>query len=99
YWSNHVDHKFGNTGFYLFGETNWYHWLQSGSAFPAPVEGLDLFNLGSVGVAGNDIVTGALGVKYKPTDNMEIGFAWEIPLTDRKDILQDRLTVDWIIRY
>lgn len=99
YWSNHLDYQIGNTGLYLLGETNWYHWMQSGSAFPVPVEGVDLFNLGSVGVAGNDIVTGALGFKYKPADNMEIGFAWEIPLTDRKDILQDRLTVDWIIRY
>lgn len=99
YWSNHLDYQIGGTGLYLLGETNWYHWMKSGSAFPAPVEGGDLFNLGSAGVAGNDIVTGALGVKYKPADNMEIGFAWEIPLTDRKDILQDRLTVDWIIRY
>jgi len=99
YWSNHVDYQIGETGLYLLGEANWYHWMKSGQRFPVAVEGLDLFNLGSVGVAGNDIVTGALGVKYKPADNMEIGLAWEFPLTDRRDVLRNRLTVDWIIRY
>ncbi|MCA9066884.1 MAG: hypothetical protein KDA96_27645, partial [Planctomycetaceae bacterium] len=99
YWSNHIDRKIGNTGLYLLGECNWYHWMDGGTAFPLPVEGLDVINLGSVGVGGNDIVTGALGVKYKPSPNMEIGFAWEAPLTDRRDILDDRYTVDWIFRY
>lgn len=99
YWSNHVDKKIGNSKFYLLGECNWYHWLKGGNTFPVPVEGLDLFNLGSVGVAGNDIVTAAIGVKYKPSGNMEIGVAWEAPLTDRRDILDDRITVDWILRY
>ena len=99
YWSNHIDRQLGDTGLYLLGEANWYHWMRSGSRFPLPVEGGDLINLGSRGVAGNDIVTGALGVKYKPADNMELGVAWEVPLTDRRDILHDRFTFDWIIRY
>ena len=98
YWSNHLDRKLGRLPFYIFTEANWYHWMSSGNSFPAPVEGLDLFNLGSVGVAGNDIVTGAYGVKYKPNDHMELGIAYEIPYTERKDI-QNRLTVDLIIRY
>ena len=98
YWSNHVDWMLGN-GLYLFGETNWYHWLRSGRSFPLPVEGLDLINLGSIGVAGNDIATGAIGVKFKPKANMEIGVAYEMPMTDRKDILQDRFTFDLIVRY
>ncbi len=99
YWSNHLDYQIAETGFYLLGETNWYHWMRSGSSFPVPVEGGDLFNLGAVGVAGNDIVTGAIGVKCKPSANMELGIAWELPLTDRRDVLDDRLTFDWIIRY
>lgn len=99
YWSNHIDRKIGNSKFYVLGECNWYHWLQGGSAFPVPVEGLDIINLGSRGVAGNDIVTVAFGGKYKPSGNMEIGVAWEVPATDRQDILKDRLTVDWILRY
>ena len=99
YFSNHLDRKLGNSGFYLFTEANWYHWLSSSNSFPVPVEGLDLFNLGSVGVAGNDIVTGGYGVKYKPNKNVEMGIAYEIPYTERRDIIQNRLTVDLILRY
>jgi len=99
YWSNHLDRKLGNSGFYLLGECNWYHWTVNGDSFPASVEGLDVINFGSRNVDGNSIVTGAIGVKYKPSGNTEIGVAWEAPLTDRQDILEHRLTVDWIIRY
>lgn len=99
YLSNHVDYQI-RRGVYLLAESNWYHWLGAGQDGPIPgVEGLDLFNLGSPGVAGNDIVTAALGVKLKPHGNMEVGVAYEVPLTEREDILDNRLTVDWIIRY
>ncbi len=99
YLSNHIDRRLGDSGFYLLAESNWYHWTDDGNAFPAAVEGIDLFNLGGRGVDGNDIVTGALGVKYKPSPNVEVGFAWETPLTNRRDILEDRYTVDFILRY
>jgi hypothetical protein len=99
YWSNHLDHRFRGTNFYALVECNWYHYMGSGTAFPLPLEGGDLFNLGSVGVAGNDIVTGAFGGKYKPSGNLELGIAWENPLTDRRDVLKNRLTVDCILRY
>jgi hypothetical protein len=99
YWSNHVDRKIGNSNFYLLGECNWFHWVADGGTTAANFEGIDLINLGSTNVDGNDIVTGALGVKYKPSGNTEIGVAWEVPLTDRQDIMEDRLTVDWILRY
>jgi hypothetical protein len=99
YWSNHVDRQLGCSGLYLFGESNWYHWMSSGKAFPVAVEGIDLFNLGSAGVSGNDIVTGALGVKYKPCGNLELGLAYEVPLTERQDILENRFTLDCILRY
>ena len=49
--------------------------------------------------AGNDIVTGAVGVKCKPHCCMELGIVWEAPLTDREDVLDNRLTVDCILRY
>jgi hypothetical protein len=99
YWSNHVDWRLGETGFYLFTEANWFHYLSSGDAFPVPVGGQDFFNLGSQGITGNDVVTGAFGIKYKPKDNVEIGFAYEFPYTDRRDIIGNRVTVDLIFRY
>lgn len=99
YWSNHLDRKIGQR-LYLLAEANWYHWLRAGQDGPVPgVEGLDLFNLGSPGVAGNDIVTAAAGVKFKPRRNNEIGVAFEFPITEREDIIDNRLTVDCIFRY
>ena len=80
FWSNHVDRRIGCSNFYALAEVNWYHYMGAGRAFNvAPIEGGDLFNFGTVGVAGNDIVTGAIGVKYKPRERIELGVAWEAP--------------------
>lgn len=98
YWSNHIDRKLGHC-FYAVGELNWYHWMGSGNNGIPGVEGGDLFNFGSTSVSGNDIVTGALGLKYKPSNSLELGIAWELPFTERRDVLRDRLTVDCIFRY
>lgn len=99
FWSNHFDRRIGCSNLYLLAEINWYHYLKAGDGGLPGIEGGDLINLGSTGVAGNDIVTGAFGVKYKPSGRTEIGLAWENPLTDRRDVLENRLTVDWIFRY
>ncbi|MCA9240419.1 MAG: hypothetical protein KDA37_09475 [Planctomycetales bacterium] len=98
YWSNHVDCHLGH-GFYALAEFNWYHWLEDGGNGIPGVSGGDLMNLGSTGIAGNNIVTGAFGVKYKPSGNYELGLAWENPLTQRRDLIENRLTLDLILRY
>lgn len=99
YWSNHFDYQI-RQGLYFIAEANWYHWLGAGQNGPLNgVEGLDIINFGNPGVAGNDIVTGALGVKVKPNGHNELGVAWEVPLTQRRDIIENRFTFDWIIRY
>ncbi len=98
YVSNHFDYEF-HPGWYALMEYNWYHWLESGSNGIPGIEGGDLFNFGSTGVAGNNIVTGAFGAKYKPSANMEVGLAWEVPLTERRDVFENRLAFDWILRY
>jgi hypothetical protein len=98
YVSNHFDYEVVDRVYSLV-EVNWYHWLESGNNGIPGVEGGDLFNFGSTGVAGNNIVTGAIGVKYKPQDNMEVGVAWEVPLTERRDVLENRITFDFIVRY
>lgn len=99
FWSFHFDRTLGDSGFYLVNEYNWYHWLKSGqNGFPG-IEGLDLFNFGSTGVAGNSIVTGAIGLAYKPNPWREYSIAWEAPLTDRRDIIDNRITVNAIFRY
>jgi len=62
-------------------------------------EGLDILNLGSTGVTGNDIVTRAFGLKAKPRQNVELGGAYEFPVTDREGIMLERWTFDMIFRY
>ena len=99
YWSNHWDWQINGSRVYALTEVNWYHWMRSGAGGVPGLEGLDVINLGSTGVAGNDIVTGAVGAKYKHSAYSELGFAWEVPLTDRRDIIDNRLTIDYILRY
>lgn len=99
YWSGHLDRRLGDSNFFVLGEVNWYHWLKSGTGGIPGIEGLDLYNLGSTNVAGNDIVTGAFGMRFKPSCQREYGIAWEAPLTERRDILSNRLTIDMILRY
>lgn len=101
YLSQHLDYMV-NQKFYLLTELNWYSWFQGGNGgIPGAtnVEGMDLINLGASDVAGNNIITMAWGVKYKPQANREIGLAYEIPVSSRNDIMDNRLTVDYIIRY
>ena len=73
--------------------------MSSGNAFGLPIEGGDLFNLGSVGITGNDLVTHAIGLKARPKRNIEAGVAWEYPMTARKGLMDNRLTADLILRY
>ena len=98
YWSNHLDRRLGNK-FYAFSELNWFNYMRDGSAFAAPIEGGDLFNLGSSGVKGHNLVTNAWGLKVKPNRNIESGVAFEFPLTERRGTLDNRLTADFIIRF
>ena len=99
YWSNHLDWQIGGSKWYLFTEENWYHYMSGANALPLPVGGMDLFNLGATGIGGQNTVTGAYGLKYKPRPNIETGICYEIPYSQRHDIMQNRLTVDLIIRY
>jgi hypothetical protein len=100
YWLNHFDRKI-SCRTYAFVEFDWHHWIRSGhGGFGLTgIEGLDLYNFGTTGVAGNDIVTGAFGLKFRPSDTVEIGVAFEFPLTERRDIMENRITADWILRF
>jgi len=99
YWSNHLDRQIGDRPLYAFTEVNWYNYQSSANAFALPIEGGDLFNLGSPGITGNDLVTHAVGLKARPARNIEAGVAWEYPMTARKGLMDDRLTVDLIVRF
>lgn len=100
---------------YALAEINWFTVLskgngtakfsdsQGGTLVPSAVnfEGGDLFNFGAVNANQNrDIVTAALGVRYKLTDSADLGLAYELPLTDEKNnMMKDRLTVDLVYKF
>lgn len=90
HWSNHWDRQLEERPLYPFTELNWYNYGSSGTAFPLPFEGGDLFNLGSIGITGNDLVTHAIEWKAKSKSNIETGVAWEHPMTKRDGLLDFR---------
>jgi len=98
YWSNSFDVQLTKR---LYGlvQLNWFHWLESGTNLPLNFEGNDLMNLGSTNVAGNDIVTMSFGNRLKFGRYHEMGVAYELPLTERKDLLESRIYADLILRY
>lgn len=95
-------------------ELNWFHVLdpgngagnfpnQVGGAVPAviPFEGGDLFNLGAANAGSNrDFVTAAFGFRSRLSEQVDLGVAYEIPLTnDRDSLMKDRLTLDLVWQF
>lgn len=99
HWSNHLDYRLTKS-FYLVSEWVWWHWVDDADVgLPLGVAGQDAFNLPATDVVGNNLVTQAVGFKYKPCGNYEFGLAYEFPLTDFNDVLDQRFQVDMIFRY
>ena len=99
HWSNHFDIKLTDR-VYAFTEFIWWHWTDSAAVgLPLGVAGHDAFNLFSTNVTGNDLLTQSVGFKLKPSGNTELGIGYEFPLTSRRDIIDDRLQLDLILRY
>jgi hypothetical protein len=99
YANLHLDRRFGKL--YPLIEMNWFHYTGDGNrGLPAAIGELDgHINLGTNGVVGNDFVTVAAGCKYKFSRHAETGVAWEVPISNRKDIMDNRLTWEFILRY
>lgn len=60
-------------------------------------EGADVANLGSSGMAGEDLVTFAWGFRVPLRNGVSTGFAYERALSQRKDIFEQRAT--WMVDY
>ncbi len=99
HWSNHLDVKLLES-VYLFTEFVWWHWTDDAEfGLPLGVGGQDAFNLPSNNVEGNNLLTESIGLKYKPSANMELGAMYEFPLTGFQDIIKDRFQLECIWRY
>ncbi len=99
YWSNQWDYEVTD-GIYGLVGINWYHWMRSsGLNLNGDLTGLDIMNLPAGSAAGNNVVTGVVGARWKPSRHCEVGAGYEFPMTARTDILRNRLYVDVIFRY
>jgi hypothetical protein len=74
-----------------------------GGAVPAVVnfEGGDFFNLGAVNAGENrDFVSAAFGFRSRITDKIDVGAAYEIPLTDEESsLMSERITLDLVWKF
>lgn len=95
-------------------ELNWHHVLSPGDGranfsqhaggltpVVATFEGNDLLNFGAINSSQNrDLVTTAVGFRSRLTDRIDLGFAYEFPLTsEEKGIIDDRFTVDLVWKF
>ncbi len=60
-------------------------------------EGADVVNLGSSGVAGEDLVTIAFGTRVPFRNGVSLGFSYERALSQHTDIFEHRAT--WMLAY
>ncbi len=95
-------------------EVNWFHVLdsgngagnypsQAGGAVPAVLtfEGGDFFNLGASNSDENrDFVSTAIGFRSRLSDSVDVGAAYEIPLTNEDNsLMESRVTVDLVWKF
>ncbi|MBP9837868.1 MAG: autotransporter domain-containing protein [Proteobacteria bacterium] len=95
----HADYKIGN--FYPLVEVNLIHPYSSGDRLPIADEGEDFFNFGATQSAGKNILSSAVGARYRITDDIDCGIAYQFPLdrTEGSRILDWRITSDLIVRF
>ncbi len=95
----HVDKKIGN--FYPTLEVNLIQVIDDGERLPIADEGLDYFNFGATDAAGKTIVTGAAGARYRVMDDLDLGAAYQFPLTNGagSNLFDWRLTTDVILSF
>jgi hypothetical protein len=100
YTQLHLDRQFFGW-LYPLVELNWFHYTEGGDhGLPPSLGELDgLINLGTSGVSGNDLVTLAVGMKAQLSPHADTGFAFEVPISNRHDFLNNRLIVELILRY
>lgn len=99
YLSGHIDMDVLNTHhFYPLFEMNWFMMTTSGNSTAIGSEGRDLINFGGQ-AAGKGLLTGAFGARYKFTECMQLGGAFEIPFAGPRDLFLYRFTFDFILRY
>ena len=98
YYSIHYDHPV-TSKLSAVAELNGIVYTKSGQALPLNIEGGDWINLGSSSVAGNNVVTTAIGANYRLNSCLSLAGVWEFPISNRKDLLDSRTTVTMTLQF
>lgn len=95
----HVDYRIGD--FYPAFEVQVVHVLDAGNRIAIADEGQDLFNLGAIDADGKTLVTAGPAARYRVSDALDVGVAYQIPLTSGRgsNITDWRLTADLIYSF
>ncbi len=88
-------------------EMNWFHVLDAGDGTSTAVssivefEGGDFFNLGASNATENrDFVSAAIGFRSRLAESVDVGVAYEVPLTNEEtSLMESRLTVDLVWKF
>lgn len=76
---------------------------QAGGAVPgiARFEGGDMINFGaSNAAASRNFISAAVGIRWRVSEPVDVGAAYEIPLTDEEEsLMESRFTMDMIYRF
>lgn len=99
YTSLHID-KCINGWFYPLAELNYFYYLGGANRFPRAFgEGDGLWNFGTQNMNKAQLVTTAVGFRALLTDHASLGATYEIPISNRKDFINERITVDFTLRF
>jgi hypothetical protein len=95
----HFDKQIGS--FYPSLEFNLVHVIEAGNRLGLPDEGADLVSFGSSLSEGKTLVTAALGLRYRINDAVDIGAAYQVPVTSGvgSNIFDWRVTTDLIFSF
>ncbi|MEZ4752864.1 MAG: hypothetical protein R3A13_00930 [Bdellovibrionota bacterium] len=100
----HLDHQIplgGEMSLYPLIEVNMVHVANAGKRLPIADEGADVINFGSTESGGKTLVTGAVGTRLRVNDSVDVGVAYQIPLTSGEGsyLFDWRLTADVIVSF
>ncbi|MFN2426451.1 MAG: hypothetical protein ABR587_08400 [Candidatus Binatia bacterium] len=94
HYAFHVDYDVMGRVFPLL-ELNGYTPINDGGRSALGANGMDLVNMGASNA--DTVVTFAPGVRARVINNVDFGFSYELPLTDEKDLMDWRVTTDFVI--
>jgi hypothetical protein len=94
HYSLHVDYEVLERIYPLL-EINGFSPIDDGNRTNVGANGLDLVNLGSGNAS--TVVTFAPGVRVRLHEHADFGFAYEVPMTDDQDLMNWRVTTDFVL--